>query len=303
MKFWISPTDHSWFAFLAQERPDEVDFWHPSGKAPFKQLPTGSPFLFKLKDPHNHIAGGGYFVKFTQMPLSMAWDAFGRKNGAESFERFEQLIRRYHRTAEQRGFDPIIGCSILTQPFFWDRHEWIDVNGIWKSQIVNGAYFDTEEDPGAQIWQAVQQRSQLDSAVAESPDRYGNPTLIQPRLGQGAFKVLVLDAYRRRCAITGESTLPVLEAAHILPYAEEGPHEIRNGMLLRSDFHKLFDRGLITVTQDLRVEVSSRIQQQWFNGKAYYRLQGQRLANLPESEREHPDARYLAWHNEHRFVA
>jgi putative restriction endonuclease len=40
---------------------------------------------------------------------------------------------------------------------------------------------------------------------------------VQPRLGQGAFRLLVTDAYQRRCAVTGERTLPVLDAAHIRP--------------------------------------------------------------------------------------
>lgn len=52
------------------------------------------------------------------------------------------------------------------------------------------------------------------------------------RLGQGAFRIVVTDAYRRRCAITGEKTLPVLEAAHIIPNAENGPHIVTNGLLL-----------------------------------------------------------------------
>jgi putative restriction endonuclease len=110
-----------------------------------------------------------------------------------------------------------------------------------------------------------------------------------------------MDAYHRRCAITGESTLPVLEAAHILPFAEAGPHDVENGMLLRSEFHGLFDRGLITVTPSLKVEVSPIIHEQWFNGQAYYRLHGRRLASLPTNEGDRPDPRFLAWHNENRF--
>jgi len=53
----------------------------------------------------------------------------------------------------------------------------------------------------------------------------------------------VTDAYTRRCAITGEKTLPALQAGHIRPHAKSGPHEIRNGLLLRSDLHNLFDLG------------------------------------------------------------
>ena len=108
-------------------------------------------------------------------------------------------------------------------------------------------------------------------------------------------------AYRRRCALTGESTLPVLEAAHILPFAESGPNDVANGLLLRSDFHKLFDLGMITVTPEFRVEVSPRIREEWFNGKAYYRLHGQELANLPASSSERPNPTFLRWHNESRY--
>ena len=90
----------------------------------------------------------------------------------------------------------------------------------------------------------------------KSPGRYGEPLLVKPRIGQGAFRVLVTDAYQRRCAITGEHTLPMLEAAHILPFSEKRPNLVSNGLLLRADFHELFDLGLVTVTPELRVEVS-----------------------------------------------
>ena len=58
--------------------------------------------------------------------------------------------------------------------------------------------------------------------MAEAGARFGEPHLIRPRLGQGAFRVLVTDIYRRRCAVTQERTLPALEAAHIRPYGDGG---------------------------------------------------------------------------------
>ncbi len=115
--------------------------------------------------------------------------------------------------------------------------------------------------------------------------------------------LLVTDAYQRRCAMTGESTLPVLEAAHIQPFSENGRHALANGLLLRSDFHKLFDIGMLTITPDYRLEVSTRIREEWFNGKAYYRLHGQPLANLPVDVQQRPNPAYLQWHNENRYVA
>src|SRR3546814_20197591 len=86
--------------------------------------------------------------------------------------------------------------------------------------------------------------------------------------------------------MTGETTLPVLEAAHIQSYADEGTHQVSNGLLLRSDFHKLFDAGLVTVEPDYRIRISGRIRDLYFNGKAYYRLHGQQLAGLPEARSE-----------------
>ncbi len=78
-------------------------------------------------------------------------------------------------------------------------------------------------------------------------ERYGSPTVVYPRLGQGSFRVVVTDIYSRWCAVTRERTLPVLDAAHIRPYGQDGPHDPRNGLLLRSDIHTLFDQGYVTV--------------------------------------------------------
>jgi putative restriction endonuclease len=94
MRLWLGVTDNDWFRFLSRAAVDEVNFWQPSGKAPFVGLESGAPFLFKLKRPYNHIAGGGTFVKFSKLPLSLAWEVFETKNGAESRDHFEALIRR-----------------------------------------------------------------------------------------------------------------------------------------------------------------------------------------------------------------
>ena len=77
---------------------------------------------------------------------------------------------------------------------------------------------------------ADEEKSQLILEDTESP-MYGKSILTKVRLGQGAFRVLVTDAYNRKCAISGEKTLPVLEAAHIKPYSESGSHFISNALI------------------------------------------------------------------------
>ena len=142
---------------------------------------------------------------------------------------------------------------------------------------------------------------QKNDFINESEPRYGNSILKKVRIGQGAFRVLVTDAYTRKCSISGEKTLPVLEAAHIKPYALEGPHSIPNGLLLSSDIHKLFDTGYLTVTGNLKVEVSKRIKEEFENGKEYYQFHGKELLCLPKNERERPMIEFIQWHNENVY--
>jgi putative restriction endonuclease len=132
-------------------------------------------------------------------------------------------------------------------------------------------------------------------------NRYGDPVPVRPRLGQGTFRIAVMQAYRGACAITTEHSLPALEAAHIQPFAEGGRHEVRNGLFLRSDLHRLFDRGYVTVTPDCVFRVGDRLREDYANGHTYYPLNGRRLV-LPGALEERPARELLAWHGERVFL-
>lgn len=239
MKFYIGITDNDWYNQLKAIKPEEVNFWQPGGNTVFRVLPEEGLFLFKLHHPSNFIVGGGYFVRHSFLPVSLAWKAFGRANGVESIAEFMDRICKYRRCPVSH--DPQIGCIILTQPFFLDESDWIPVPDSFKKNIVTGKSYESSEQETAYLIDALRGRIPVDATVgalnaaAEPAERYGNPLLVRPRLGQGAFRVLVTETYHRRCAISGEKTLPVLEAAHIKPFAEHGPHIIKNGLLLRSD--------------------------------------------------------------------
>src|SRR2546427_8852624 len=114
MKLWVGVTDKDWFQFLSCINADEVNFWQPSGSRVFRALQPGEPFLFKLHSPDNLIVGGGHFVRYSVLPTSLAWDAFGPKNGVGSLEELNARVRRYRR--EDRSVDPVIGCNILAEP-------------------------------------------------------------------------------------------------------------------------------------------------------------------------------------------
>jgi hypothetical protein len=76
----------------------------------------------------------------------MAWEAFGRKNGAAALSQFTAMIRRL--SCDRASFDPIIGCTVLTQPFFWPQHDWIDLSGTWSPNVVRGRYYDPDHGDG-----------------------------------------------------------------------------------------------------------------------------------------------------------
>lgn len=302
MRFWLGVTDNRWFSHVSSIASPEVNFWQPSARPPFSDLPEGTLFLFKLKAPNRHIAGGGHFVRYLRLPLISVWSIFGQQNGTASLAEFRSLIASHRQ--EPTSLDTEIGCTVLTDVFYLRREHWVDVGSRFHRAIMVGKTYTDGDADGASILRDLEQaaggRRVADNLGGE--ERYGRPFLQRARLGQGSFRTLVIDAYRRRCAVTGEHTLPALEAAHIVPYADQGPHHISNGLLLRSDFHKLFDAGLVTIEPDLKVRVSGRIRDHYFNGKAYYRLHGQSLAVLPAEAADHPGAAFLRWHNEHRFM-
>jgi putative restriction endonuclease len=298
----IAVTDGDWFDML-REQPnlDEVNFWAPSA-ATFRALQPGELFLFKLHAPRNVIVGGGIFAYANALPCSLAWEAFREANGAHSLPEMRARIARYRRADPSDRSDFEIGCRILTQPFFFDEAGWIAIPPSWSPTIVSFKTYTTGDAEGLALWDAVNDRLNRPkfSGMAETQARFGEPHLIRPRLGQGAFRVLVTDTYNRRCAITQERTLPALEAAHIRPYSDGGEHEARNGLLLRRDIHSLFDAGYVTVTPDLHFEVSRRIKEEFENGRHYYELHGKPI-RPPDDALRRPDPEALTWHNEHAY--
>ena len=300
MHYWVGITDRDWFDTLRHLQPDEVNFWQPSERAP-RSMDAGWPFLFKLHAPQNFVVGGGFFVRFTALPCFLAWDAFREKNGASTLLELVQRVVRYRKAPQTPGSS--IGCNVLTDPFFFDEDEWIPIPPDWAQNIVRGRTYDTATETGSALWQAVSERlvTRLRATTVEEP-RFGDAYLARARLGQGAFRTLVTDAYHRRCAVTGERSLPALEAAHIRAHAAAGPNRTRNGLLLRADIHRLFDDGYVTVDPDLRFVVSPRLHEEFENGRVYYALDGQPLANVPNRLTDRPGREFLNWHNSEVYL-
>jgi putative restriction endonuclease len=282
-------------------------------RPPRLRAPEFSPFLFKLRAPHNAICGFAYFASFSRLPAWLAWETFGVGNGCSSFaDMLDRIATIRARIGYQEGPDSnLIGCVLLVQPVFFPPDAWIEQPSDWPARTQSDKRYDLSAGIGKNIWDAclavandLARASDIPEEgrrVAEVQARYAEPTLVRPRLGQGTFRIAVTDAYDRACAITREHSLPALDAAHIRSYESGGPHEVSNGLLLRADLHRLLDNGYITLTPSHRVLVSSRLRTEYDNGHTYYPLEGVEL-NLPRDTRARPDPEHLRWHNEAVFA-
>lgn len=316
---FVANTDKAWFDFLAGRavggRVDEVNFWSPQSTRPMKRMSPGEPVFFRLKSPHHAVAGYGFFAHFACVGLDEAWRLFGWRNGDPYEAAFLQRIGRYRKLDLMDPRTPWapLGCTVLRDARFWAPPAWIPwgEDQGWAPNIVQGK---AEQDPSRA--EALLARIARDAAhadvEAELDDRFelvrvderareAAETVV--REGQGTFRARLLDAYGRRCAVTGEHTEPVLDAAHIQRYLGPRSNHVQNGLLLTKEFHALFDAGLVGVTPEYRVRVSPAIRARWRNGHRYYPYDDRALLVVPGRAAEQPSRDALDWHMKHVFVA
>jgi putative restriction endonuclease len=117
------------------------------------------------------------------------------------------------------------------------------------------------------------------------------------------FRRIVLDAYDRRCAVTGFKFIngggrAEVQAAHIKSVEAHGPDIITNGLALSGTAHWMFDRGLISLADDFEILVSRQVND--LEG-IWGLVNKTRKAVVPGNPAHRPHPAYLAWHREHRF--
>lgn len=299
MRLFVAVTDNDWYWQL-RSRPlqDEVNFWQPGGGRRFQALRSGEVLLFKPHTPHHSIVGGGIFLQASELPCSLAWDFFELGNGASGLWEMRRRIERFRRLDQSTRRDYTVTCIVLQQPFFFDEADWIPVPADFSKNVGRGKTYDTARPDGHSLWEAVRLRLQAaNPSGAREPqgEIFGDPRLVHPQLGAGAFRLLITDLYRRRCAITGDDALPTLEAAHIRPLAEGGMHRLDNGLLLRADVRRLFDCGYLSADAENRVLVSATLERDFSSAGPYAELADHPL-RLPERPQHRPRREFLEWH-------
>ena len=143
-----------------------------------------------------------------------------------------------------------------------------------------------------------------DRAIFESlPPRermafYGN-RIVRDRI----FRKSVLFAYDSRCALTGLKLIngggrAEVEAAHIRPVEADGPDKTSNGLALSGTVHWMFDRGLVTLDDDLKILISRHVNDRQ-SVEALLNKTG--YARPPMRAADQPHPQFLQWHRDNCF--
>ncbi len=315
---YIAVTNLDWFRALSLRARggvlDEVNFWSPMARRSFKQIEPGAPLFFRLGAPTHRIAGYAFEAHFALLTFEQAWSAFEGKNG------FEDRLDFFEWGAHNRGLGLLevasapLACTILREAVFWPEQRWIawgEQEGWARTGIQSGKY---EKDAGRssrlgheivldRVGVPVAEEFAPHFELVDADERELILASSRERRGQGTFRTRLMSAYDSKCAITGEHTEPVLDAAHLQPYLGSRSNHVQNGMMLTKEFHALFDAGLVTVTPDYQVRVSSRIRERWRNGHRYYPYNDKALSCLPKDPAERPSLAALEWHGRKVFVA
>ena len=282
---------------------DEVNFWQPSAHG--FNAPPGTPFFFKLKSPHNAIGGFGIFARYEAATVRLAWEAFGEKNGAASLDEMATRVGRYARRDHRPRHR--VGCIMVAQPVFFADGDWVEQPRDWVGTSSRARGTTSARARAAASGRSAGPDARRDERAAPALRLAARlrGTAIRRAAGRGSapgaghlpgrgHRGLPRRVRRQRGALTSGAR----GGAHSTLRGGRLP-QVTNGLLLRADIHRLFDKGYVTVTPAGHFLVSQRLAQEWENGKAYYAIDGS--ASRPGERADQPDAALLRWHNDKVF--
>lgn len=295
--FRIAPTDNGWFTHLRREKiVNDINFWTPT---PWNvKMSEGDRLYFMLKSPIRKIGGGGYFKSYQNMTVEQAWDKYGIKNGFVTKKAFVDSLTT-HRSKNTKNKDrlneeSLIGCIVLEHVVFLDDDKFIELESesqiVFKKQIVTTKQYDNDDDDLLdKIFKDEQTRTNEDFSLVDSDvEKEKASAIVTKRFGQGKFKADISEIYQNKCCVTGEETPELLEAAHIQSYKNNSSNHKKNGLLLRIDIHKLFDKGLIYIDEEYIIHISPFVK-----SDNYRLLEGQKIS-LPNNVNDYPSLVALA---------
>lgn len=280
--FGIGVTDIAWFEFLREENITEcINFWAPT-QWNVRKFNERDYFFFMLKSPIRKLGGYGRFVEYKNISINDAWNEFGRANGVSSYNRFKEKLNEYNDGVNN------IGAIILTECIYFQEENYIDIDDYdidFKKSIVKFKYF--QEDSIVEALLKASPSSVKGEFILNEGSAEYESSKVKIREGQSEFRNKLLKAYDGKCCITGDCSRELLEAVHIQEYININSNHIQNGLLMRCDFHKLFDNGLLYIDESYIIHISNLVKSDY-----YQRYDGVKI-NLPRDEEAIPSLQAL----------
>ncbi len=178
--------------------------------------------------------------------------------------------------------------------------------GAFGRSVRNVSDTEFEEILRAGFAHELEPWEQTEARVAQPPQEFPERPMVTQVVTrpfrEDAFRRHVRQAYANTCAVSGLRLIngggrPEVQAAHIRPVSEHGPDSVRNGLALTGTIHWLFDRGLLSVSDDYRVLLAPKGVPEDLG-----RLVGaERRLKVPSRPELRPHLSYLRWHREHVF--
>lgn len=178
-----------------------------------------------------------------------------------------------------------------------DAEIWTEFSQNWEQLS-----FESENLLAAKMGKSIESVSEI--TVADLPEGKDRESVVKVRVNQSFFRKAVLAAYDYRCCLTGLSMPELLNASHIVPWSIDTENRVnpKNGLCLNAIHDRAFDRGLITITTDFQVKISSVVKNTSDTAvqELFLRYENAQI-KLPA--RFQPANEFLSYHNTHIFRA
>ena len=174
---------------------------------------------------------------------------------------------------------------------------WNEFNNDWESLS-----FESEQILAQLIGKTTEEIMEIDTNDLPQTGRE-REAVVRVRVNQGFFRASVLAAYNFKCCITGLTIPELLNASHIIPWSIDLANRVnpRNGLCLNAIHDRAFDRGLLTITPDYRVKLSSSIKVLKGDNTIIDLLLKYENTIIRLPEKFVPEGHLLEYHNQHIF--
>lgn len=182
-----------------------------------------------------------------------------------------------------------------------DKKVWDEFHADWERLALQSAKIAL--GLGAVHTASLSNVDEEEWAEIENFAADGKKAWVEVRTKQAFFRKTVISSYQARCCMSGLGVRSLLIASHIIPWKKDRLNRLnpRNGLCLSALHDRAFDKGLITVTPELRIKVSKELKtsaSEKFVASSLLSLEGERLT-LPEKFL--PEPRFLEYHAKNIF--